>query len=126
MAKQKTIKKIELGVALFNLSELGVKSIRIEYSGGGDSGSVEDINPLDKKGEDMNSDKLPKWDEIKEALEHWAYKRLENTPGDWVNNEGGAGTFYIQIPSGEYTLEHRLNITEDYDFKGTVSKELED
>ena len=126
MAKKETIKKIELGVALFNLAELGVKSIRIEYSGSGDSGGIDDSVPLDKDGEELDCAKLPKWDEVKEALEAWAYERLEDTPGDWINNEGGSGVFWVQARSGKYKLEHRINITEDTEFEGTVSKEIED
>jgi hypothetical protein len=125
-AEPKKLSKIDLGMALFGLAEKGVKTIEIRYSGGGDSGSIEEVNPLNRKQEVMKVEKLERWDEIQNILEEWAYKRLEDTEGDWINNEGGSGTFTIQVPSGEYELAHSVNITKDYDHSGLISEELED
>lgn len=122
----KKLDKLDLGMALFSLAEAGVKTIDIRYSGGGDSGSIEETVALDKKGVYMDPDTLDRWKEIVEALDAWAYKRLENVEGDWINNEGGSGTFTIQVPSGEYTLAHSINVTQDFDHEGTIKDELEE
>ena len=123
--KPQKLTKLDLGVALFNLAELGVKTIEITYSGGGDSGSLEEFNPRDKKDALIDESELDRWSEIQTMLEEWAYKRLQDTEGDWINNEGGSGTFTIQVPSGDYKLDHSINVQEDYDYSGKISEEME-
>lgn len=120
----KKLSKLDMGVALFGLAEGGVKTITMRYSGGGDSGSIEEVEPCDKDGCDMDTTDIKRWDEIEHTLLEWGYKRLQNTDGDWINNEGGSGIFIIQVPSGEYKLDHNINVIEDYDYDGTLSKEL--
>jgi hypothetical protein len=124
--EDKKLRKIDLGMALFALAEQGVKTIIMRYSGGGDSGSIEEIEAEDRYEKTINESKLKRWDEIQTALEEWAYKRLQNTEGDWINNEGGSGAFTIQVPSGKYELAHSINVTEDYDHEGMINSELED
>jgi hypothetical protein len=121
----KKLTKLDLGMALFSMAELGVKTIGITYSGGGDSGSIEECNPRDKKDALIDESELDRWSEIQAMLEEWAYKRLQDTEGDWINNEGGSGTFTIQVPSGDYKLDHSINVQEDYDYSGKISEEME-
>jgi hypothetical protein len=125
MSKEKTLSKLDLGVALFSMAELGVKSIEIRYEGGGDSGSIEETLIYDKDKKGMKTDLIPRWDEIVEALDAWGYKRLENVEGDWINNEGGFGTFYIEVPSGDYTISHSIRTVDEYDHEGTIKEEME-
>jgi hypothetical protein len=122
----KKLTKLDLGMALFALAEKGVKTVIMRYSGGGDSGSIEEIEAEDRYEKTINESELKRWNEIKLALEEWGYKRLENTEGDWINNEGGSGTFTIQVPSGDYELAHSINVTKDFNHSGVISEELAD
>ena len=117
--------KLSLGTALLELKELGVIEIEISYSGGGDDGAIDDVElQYNLSGNRTRADRqLPEgWDEIKNELEEWTYERL-GTEGDWVNNDGGEGTITIQVPSGEYTLNHGVRETHWTNSEGDLKEE---
>lgn len=87
------------------LKELGVKEIEIEFEGGGDQGQIEEITTEPKVntscpflGNEVAKDLFTEdgghqlYADLRDVLETWAYKLLDETGEDWVNNDDGLGS----------------------------------
>lgn len=128
MAEKKTI-RISLTIpidstfthVLFNLAAQGFEYIEINYSGGGDSGAIDDISLLPhgtitiKDGEvskKNNKDCADPDNELKDLIDRKAEEHVLNHAADWWNNDGGGGTLYISTMDGSYHGEHYVNYTE--------------
>ena len=119
---------------LLKLADLGVTGIKIFYSGGGDSGALddivytteeigdlEDINYLENYGEGVLY--LADLDgALKSDIENFAEEQILNDIEDWWNNDGGYGVMLIAIPSGNYKINNTIYITEseEYNHKGNL------
>jgi len=109
---------------LLQLADLGVTGIKVIYSGGGDSGAVdeiiyttekvtslEDLEYLDQYSENvLNLRDLST--SFYSDIEDFATSQLLDNIEDWWNNEGGYGTVLISIPSGNYTINNNIYFTE--------------
>ena len=109
---------------LLQLADLGVTGIKIIYSGGGDSGAIddiiytteevtflEDLDDLDPYSENvLNLRDLST--SFYSNIEDFATSKLLDEIEDWWNNEGGHGTVLIAIPSGNYTINNNIYFTE--------------
>jgi hypothetical protein len=109
---------------LLQLADLGVTGIKIIYSGGGDSGAIdeiiyttekvtnfEDLESLDQYSEDvLNLRDLST--SLYSNIEDFATSKLLDNIEDWWNNEGGYGTVLITIPSGNYKINNNIYFTE--------------
>ena len=119
---------------LLQLADLGVTGIKIFYSGGGDSGYIddiiytteevtflEDLDDLDPYSENvLNLRDLST--SFYSNIEDFATSKLLDEIEDWWNNEGGHGTVLIAIPSGDYTINNNIYIsnTEEYIHNGNL------
>ena len=126
---------------LGTLKLLNVARVVIEFSGSGDSGSIQSVEVRDGYGNkiDLSDHKLDwvttrstykdgKWvetstPEVKElgtVIEQVAYAAIESTGLDWYNNEGGQGEFTIDLTTSPPTIDLEIGInyarTEDYSF----------
>jgi hypothetical protein len=72
--------------------------LTIDYSGGGDSGYLEDS---------FNSG-----DSVPAVVSDFCYNMLENRFGGWEINEGSQGNFEIDLDNKEISLNHTYNIDE--------------
>ena len=70
----------------------GVNHVKISFSGGGDSGQIDEIAIT-------MADGFAEPKELHERLEQWAYNFLEGTGVDWYNNDGGQGEFEFDLTS---------------------------
>ena len=109
---------------LLQLADLGVTGIKIIYSGGGDSGAIdeiiyttekvtclEDLDDLDPYSENvLNLKDLST--SLYSDIEDFAHSKLLDNIEDWWNNEGGHGTVLIAIPSGNYKINNNIYFTE--------------
>ena len=109
---------------LLQLADLGVTGIKIIYSGGGDSGAIdeiiyttekvtcfEDLENLDQYSENvLNLRDLST--SLYSDIEDFATSKLLDNIEDWWNNEGGYGTVLIAIPSGNYKINNNIYFTE--------------
>jgi hypothetical protein len=109
---------------LLQLADLGVTGIKVMYSGGGDSGAIdeiiyttekvtclEDLDDLDPYSENvLNLRDLG--ESFYSNIEDFATSKLLDEIEDWWNNEGGHGTVLITIPSGNYTINNNIYFTE--------------
>ena len=120
---KETKTNLELGIILTSLADRGVVKIIIDYNGSGDSGAVEYIGLITNHNALTYIDNysIDNWKDIEHAIEEWVYENLEQKE-DWYNNDGGQGSFAIQVPSGEYTNNHGINTmsTETFDYSGNL------
>ena len=113
---------------LLQLADLGVTGIKIIYSGGGDSGAIdeiiyttekvtclEDLDDLDQYVENvLNLRDLST--SLYSDIEDFATSKLLDNIEDWWNNEGGYGTVLITIPSGNYKINNNIYISNTEEF----------
>jgi hypothetical protein len=78
--------------------EIQDRILTIDYSGGGDSGYLEDSF--------NNGDSVPA------VVSDFCYNMLENRFGGWEINEGSQGHFEIDLDKKEISLNHTYNIDE--------------
>jgi hypothetical protein len=138
--KQNNMTENEMTGLLLKLADLGVTGIKIFYSGGGDSGDIDDvvyttikeaafnnIMNLSNHGEDVLY--LANLDgELKDELTDFANEKILNDLEDWWNNDGGYGVMIIKIPSGEYEIANTIYVTDTEEFEhdgDLISKSLE-
>lgn len=110
--------------AIYKLKDQGVHIIKIEYSGGGDSGAIDQITYYDKNHDELNI--IPDASLV-DAIEKFAYVKL-NDIEDWWNNEGGSGEMDINIDNLTYNINNEIRYTEhkSYNHNGNLSELLED
>lgn len=117
---------------LLKLADLGVTGIKIFYSGGGDSGALddivytteeigdlEDINYLENFGngvlflKDLDS-------ALNADIENFAEEKILSDI--WWNNDGGYGVMLIAVPSGNYKINNTIYFTntEEYNHDGNL------
>lgn len=128
---EKQTTKLEFGAMLLGLSEDGIKKVEIRYSGSGDDGAIDDVEPIftedehnvkyNHKEHQEKVKAIKNWDKARDMIEEWVYSRLEGE-SDWVNNEGGEGYGWIEVPSGKYEIQHGYRPEIVYEeLKGKVS-----
>jgi len=119
---------------LLQLADLGVTGIKIIYSGGGDSGAIDDIIYTTEEVTSLQDlDDLDPYSmnvlnlrdlstSFYSDIEDFATSKLLDEIEDWWNNEGGYGTVLISIPSGNYTINNNIYIsnTEEYTHNGNL------
>lgn len=89
----------------------GIRTIRVDFNGGGDSGYI------DERGLGNGDIEV----ELPASFSDFLYNMLESNHGGWEINEGSQGTFYFDLPKKEITLEHQYN-TDESDYV-TIYKE---
>ena len=82
-----------------NRLDKGILMMKVEFSGGGDSGYIEDYG-YDEKG---NNHPIPA------SMEDFLYNMLESNFGGWEINEGSQGQFEIYNKSSEIILSIGVN-----------------
>jgi hypothetical protein len=138
--KQNNMTENEMTGLLLKLADLGVTGIKIFYSGGGDSGDIDDIvytttkdvtfydiMNLPSHGEDvLYLQNLN--DELADKIKYFANEKILNDIEDWWNNDGGYGVMLIKIPSGKYEINNMIYVTDTEEFEHNgdlISKTLE-
>lgn len=130
------------------LVENGTYLIGCQYSGGGDSGCIENIfcinNKTDKDIADAwlgffrtgNIGDLTPWDHVESEdeltkdesyqMETLFYRHLNNIE-DWWNNDGGQGFMVMEIPSCEFRNNNQTQYTdtEHFDHKGSFNLSID-
>jgi hypothetical protein len=127
--KQNNMTENEMTGLLLKLADLGVTGIKIFYSGGGDSGDIDDIvytttkdvtfydiMNLPSHGEDvLYLQNLN--DELADKIKYFANEKILNDIEDWWNNDGGYGVMLIKIPSGQYEINNTIYVTDTEEFE---------
>ena len=91
----------------------GVDMIKLNYSGGGDSGQIDDIEYRDSCGKVMIIEDNP----LNGYLEDFVNDKVLDDVEDWYNNSGGYGEVIIDVKTGDITVNNTIYIqdTEDYE-----------
>ena len=125
---------------LLQLADRGVTGIRVHYSGGGDSGCIEEILyttetlSTDEELAFETIEELSSWNDplvgdlryldsgLASDLDEFANDKILNNIEDWWNNEGGYGFMSIIVPSGKYKINNNIYITntEEYCHEGSL------
>lgn len=132
MAEEKTISatiplKSGFTHVLLNIAAQGYHWVKVSYSGGGDDGSVDEVELIPAEALDIEDNEL-KWhdhnyegakpdQELVEVLEDFVYEKVLSKLDDWWNNEGGGGTMYVSTLDASYHVDHYVNVTETIDSK---------
>jgi len=139
-------KKAEL---LTRLKMLGVTHVQVDFSGGGDSGEIDNAYAKDAQSKDVDvSKELMVWpttesyeedgkwhqrlvdkevlviDILRDMTEQW----LEDTGHDWYNNDGGQGDMTIDFTKSppEFNLNVGVNYTRTDDYGYSLDDENEE
>jgi len=103
---------------LFNLASQGYSHIKIEYSGYGDSGGIDNTVLIERGGVEEKEDgireledckKVDVAQELKDLIEEKAYTHILNSVENCYDNEGGGGTLYISCDDGKYLSDHYVH-----------------
>jgi hypothetical protein len=91
------------------LKDAGIKRAYIDFSGGGDSGYIEDSF----RDQDNNTHSLPNFGNLETVL-----LRFLDNYGDWYNNEGANGNFTIDVEEKEMSYQVTPNgyLDEEFEF----------
>lgn len=129
--------KSSLSDILFNIRLAGYGYVCIEYSGSGDSGSIDVVYLIKKENGSQDEEGVitinkSRWDmdvvylpnDIKQVIEDAIDGRILSDGADWYNNDGGGGTLLICTEDGHYYDDRYVNIVsqEYYSEKGNVLK----
>ena len=87
------------------MTSAGVARVEIEFSGDGDEGQIHNIVIAMHSGHKEPED-------LKEAVENWAYKFLEGTGVDWHNNEGGQGEITFDLTTAPIHFSAFVDVNE--------------
>jgi hypothetical protein len=90
------------------LVQAGLTSVIVQFDGSGDSGGVEEVTV------EPEISILP--DELRETVEDLVMDML---PGGWENNEGGFGTFTVDVEEGSIAVDAWWRIQQDTEVRYT-------
>jgi hypothetical protein len=112
-------------LSLLHLYNQGIRLVTVGFSGGGDSGDVQDVHYYrDGSGDEVSGPKQV-WNSEKQQVdlvpgevdepEHFTDQLYEliqsHVDHDWVNNEGGGGTIDIDLNTLEVDIQSYWNET---------------
>jgi len=131
--------EMEITGLLVKLANEGITGILAVYSGGGDSGAIDDIVYTTEK---LDEDPDYAFDEIdsietytpeamylraldqslNDDLNDFLTEVILNNIEDWWNNDGGYGKVSLIVPSGKYKVNNTIysTNTEDYQHEGDL------
>lgn len=124
------MQKEEIKKAALKLFTLGYDRLHIEFAGSGDSGSIDEVFPL-QEGEDSNDigydekSERAKLVPDKDEIESFVHENCLDSIGDWWNNEGGQGHVVIWLETGKFETHVGLNrtVTDDSTYEGNFYEE---
>ena len=114
-----TEKEKEVFKQVMDLRDKGVEFIKVEYAGGGDSGSIENTFMYNKAVEKImwEENNLEHYETehfhypLSNELEGYIYSILHDIE-DWWNNDGGYGTILIRLKDLKYKINNNIYYTE--------------
>lgn len=106
---------------IMHLEDLDIVQVHADYSGGGDSGAIDEIIYETKNGE-FNRDEAGVSKEVHELIENYLYYLLDDIE-DWYNNDGGWGRATILVKERGYTIENNVRYYEHdtYNHAGAIN-----
>ena len=107
---------ISIGILIFILKDYGVDTIEISYSGGGDSGAIDEFQFLTRiglKGYEEPEIPVKICSRAESILENHVYSHLQ-TVDDWYNDDGGYGTYTLDLNTLKFDIENNTYYTKTH------------
>ena len=111
--------KIKERMLIAALRDSNVYKIEIGYSGEGDDGCIDDMEPLDCKDKRIDSQQVRKT--IDELNEYFYTLLNDHIEYDWINNSGGNGTAIFHLTDLKLEINHYQNFQENFQYKKLTS-----
>jgi hypothetical protein len=98
---------------LLKYNMLGYKYIKILYSGGGDSGEIDEMYITKETIDDLHDTYGTEWVALIEdkdygILQDFACENIIEKYEDWWNNDGGSGALLINLLDGEFKVINEI------------------
>lgn len=109
---------------LTKLRDAGYIKLIIRYSGGGDSGDIDEVLAEDAGGNEQYINEIDNID--KEAISDYVYYNLLEGIEDWYNNDGGYGEIEVDLNTLEYSISNNIRVydVESYEHSGTIENKV--
>ena len=98
------------------LKDLGVATVTANFDGSGDSGEVYEILYQDVNGNYIDFEKP---DKLEDYIYDGIDKLVSAYGGDWVNNDGGYGSFYINLMDMKVDGNYYQRTVDEYGWDGS-------
>lgn len=104
--------------AYLNLREVGISLVKFEFSGGGDSGAIDEhkayrysdikydedaFMEIEDEGVEIKGNDYEPFKAILDMIENIVYPTMTKDV-DWWNNEGGSGHLYLDVNKNRYRM----------------------
>jgi hypothetical protein len=98
---------------LLKYNMLGYKYIKILYSGGGDSGEIDEMYITKETIDDLHDTYNTEWVALIEdkdygILQDFACEKIIEQYEDWWNNDGGSGSLIINLLNGDFKVINEI------------------
>ena len=106
--------KLKRNLAVQVIKDHNIKTIEVEYNGGGDDGCIDEVNFTDYNEEAIT---YPFNKEVESAFDDLLYNMLnDNIEWDWINNDGGYGQMIIDCTQTPWkvNINHTQRVCEDH------------
>ena len=115
---------------LIGLVNAGIKKVRVNYEGSGDSGCIDQIKCTTDS--NITFDDLEDWDigddlqklnsSLYSLVAEFVEEKLLNDIENWWDDEGGYGVVQIDVEEGTYLIYNSIRITnyEEYTHEGKL------
>ena len=97
------------------IKDRGALEIRVDFSGSGDSGDIDDIEIYGDGDGDYAT--ISERDEIRDAMYDFIDECIDNM--DWYNNDGGYGNITINLETFLVDTEYYERTVNEYSWEGT-------
>lgn len=115
--EQVTTHEFEDDDKVFNyLKEKDIKSLYVDFTGGGDSGYIEDNVEVVHNNDEVSNENLDDFG----LLENYMYEMLSDY-GGWEINEGSQGRFYVNVEDRLINLFFTWNEEVEYPETNTIA-----
>ena len=116
--------------AYLNLREAGINLVKFEFSGGGDSGAIDDhrayrysdirydgddFMEIQDEGTEIKGEDYEPFKAILDMIENIVYPTMTKDV-DWWNNEGGSGHLYLDVNRNRYRMVIDEVIHDGYEY----------
>lgn len=95
------------------LKAYGIKTVKVDYDGSGDSGDIHSYEVEPKKREEMLDEPLGETGKtVKEQIEQICWDGLESEESGWEINEGSYGSVTLDVARQTIELDHYERVIE--------------
>lgn len=112
MKKEKQPEPDDIRSQIFRALKIyGIKTVKVDYDGSGDSGDIHSFEVEPKKREEMLDEPLGETGKtIKQLIEQICWDGLESEESGWEINEGSYGSVTFDVAEQTIELDHNERV----------------